>query len=236
MRSVRRAVVTMAGLVLAPVALLAQGGAADQSHAVAGGGITVAGWLGQVDAREASQGQTVKDSKFVAEGAGFHITTGPATTYWNSASKASGNYTVKATFTEDKFQGINDHPHPYGVVIAVNAVNDAMHSALYCEAYGTGTYIVRGFGPGAFALGGRRPTPSPAVHKAEAIGKPVTQEIAMSVKDGAVSCSINGTVVATFPKDSVVMAGRLSSTDGMAGVRLAHNTDVKVTGFAVTKN
>src|SRR5882724_13173412 len=116
MRSGYRAVLAVAGVMLAPSAVVAQGGG-DQSHAVAGGGITVAGWLGQVDRREASQGQTEKDTKFAAEGSGFHIVTGPATTYWNAANTASGNYTVKATFTEDKFQGINDHPHPYGIVI-----------------------------------------------------------------------------------------------------------------------
>ena len=235
MRSGIRAVMAVAGVMLAPSALMAQGGAADQARAVAGGGITVAGWLGQVDPREASQGQTVQNAKFAAEGSGFHLTTGPATTYWNPANMASGNYTVKATFTEEKFQGINDHPHPYGIVIAANKMGTPDQSLLYCEAYGTGKFIVRGFGPTAFALGGRQPTANPAVHAAAGVGSPVTQEIAISVKDGAVSCTINGTVVATFAKDSVVMAGRLKSTDGMYGLRLAHNTDVKVTGFSMTK-
>jgi hypothetical protein len=234
MRSRIQALLT-AGMLVAPGAMMAQGGAADASHKVAGGGITIAGWLGQVDPRDSASGSTVKDAKFAAEGSGFHITTGPATTFWNPANKASGNYTVKATFMEPKFMGLNDHPHPYGIVIAANSMGTPQQSLLYCEAYGTGTFIVRGFGPTAFALGGRRPTANDAVHKAGAPGQPVTQEIAMTVKDGAVSCSINGTVVATFPKDSVVAPGRLKSTDGMYGVRMAHNTEAVVTGFSMSK-
>jgi hypothetical protein len=31
-------------------------------------------------------------------------------------------------------------------------------------------------------------------------------------------------------------AGKLKSTDGIYGIRFAHNTDATVTGFAMTKN
>ena len=40
--------------------------------------------------------------------------------YWNPANKASGNYTVKATFSEPKYMNLNNHPHPYGIAIAGN--------------------------------------------------------------------------------------------------------------------
>src|SRR5439155_12600626 len=109
------------------------------------------------------------------------------------ANKASGNYTVKATFTESKYMNLNDHPHPYGIVIAGNDLGTAQQSLLYCTAYGNGTFIVRGFGPEPFAMGGRRPETNPAVHKAAGPGQPVTQEIAMSVKGDRVECAINGT-------------------------------------------
>jgi hypothetical protein len=101
---------------------------------------------------------------------------------------------------------LNTHPHPYGIVIAGNDLGTAQQSLLYCAAYGNGTFIVRGFGPDAFQMGGRRPTASDAVHKAAAVGQPVTQDIAMSVKGDKVSCSINGTVVATYDKSELVVA------------------------------
>ena len=209
--------------------------AQEVSRGVAGGGITVAGWTGKIDASEEKAGLSLNSAKFAAEGKGFHVTTGPAVSYWNPANKATGNYTVKATFAEPKFQNLNDHPHPYGIMIAGNDL-DGAHSLLYCTAYGTGTFIVRGFAPAPFRLGGRNPTPSDAVHKAAGKGEPVTQEIAMSVKDGKVSCSINGTVVATYDKSEAVGEGKLKSLDGAYGLRFGHNTEVTVTGFSMTKN
>jgi hypothetical protein len=77
---------------------------------------------------------------------------------------------------------------------------------------------------------------APSVHKAAAIGEPVTQEIAMSVKGDKVSCSINGTEVASYDKAALVTAGKLKSTDGVYGIRFAHNTEAIVTGLTMTKN
>ena len=156
-------------------------------------------------------------------------------TYWNPANKATGDYTVKATFLEPKYMNLNSHPHPYGIVVAGNDMGTPAQSAFYCAAYGNGNFIVRGFGPAPFQMNGRGAA-SPAVHKAAAVGEPVTQDIALSVKGGRIECSINGTVVAGFDKADVVTAGKLKSTDGIYGLRFAHNTEVQVTGFAMTKN
>jgi hypothetical protein len=74
-----------------------------------------------------------------------------------------------------------------------------------------------------------------AIHKAAGKGEPVTQDIAMSVKGNKVTCSINGTEVASYDKSAVVGAGKLKSTDGVYGIRFAHNTDAVVSGLKVTK-
>ncbi|HEX5071094.1 MAG TPA: hypothetical protein VFV78_12835 [Vicinamibacterales bacterium] len=208
-----------------------QGQAMEASRAVAGGGIKVAGWTGKVDANEAAAGMTLDSLKFVAEAGGFHVTTGPATTLWNPANKATGDYTISATFNEPEFMNVNTHPHPYGIAIAGNDLDTPNMSALYCSAYGTGTFIVRGFGPAPFQVSARNPTANDAIHKAEAKGKPVTQDIALSVKGDKIECAINGTVVGSYDKASVVGPGKLKSTDGVYGLRFAHNTDVIVTKF-----
>jgi hypothetical protein len=207
----------------------------DSVRTVAGGGVHVAGWRGTVDPTEASRGQVLNNAKLASQPAGLRVTTGPAVTYWNPANRATGDYTVKATFTEENFMGLNDHAHPYGIVIAGNDMGTPNESYLYCAAYGNGGYIVRGFGPAAFQMSGRRATPHEAVHKAAAKGSSVTQEIAMSVKGDKVECAINGTVVASYPKAELVTAGKLKSTDGVYGIRFGHNTDAVVTGLAVTK-
>ena len=165
----------------------------------------------------------------------MHVTTGPAVAYWNPANTASGDYTVKATFTEPKYMNVNDHPHPYGIFIAGNDMGTASQSYLYCAAYGNGNFIVRGFGPASFQLNGGHGEENAAVHKAAAVGSPVTQDIAVSVKGNDVTCSINGTVVGTYKKADLVSAGKLKSTDGVYGIRFAHNTDGLVSGLTVTK-
>ena len=209
--------------------------AQDASRAVAGGGISVPGWQGKIDAQEASRGAKLENAKLAREGNGLHVTTGPAVVYWNPANTASGNYTVKATFNEAKYMELNDHPHPYGIVIGGNDMGTDNQSYLYCATYGNGTFIVRGFGPAAFQVNGRRGEANDAVKKAAGKGSPVTQEIAVSVKGDKVECAVNGTVVGSYDKSAIVGAGKLKSTDGVYGVRFGHNTEAVVTGLTMTK-
>ena len=234
MRLVYSSVLAAAVAMLVPPMIGAQGQEAARS--VAGGGVSAPGWTGKIDANEEKSGQTLNDAKLTQEGKDLHVTTGPAVTYWNPANKASGNYTVKATFREPKYMNLNNHPHPYGIVVAGNDLGTAQQSYLYCAAYGNGSFIVRGFGPEPFQMNGRRGESNAAVNKAAGPGEPVTQEIAVSVKGDKVDCSINGTVVATYDKPAVVAPGKLKSTDGVYGIRFAHNTEAIVSGLTMTKN
>jgi hypothetical protein len=230
MRSIHARAIAVAFSVLLPTVLLAQG-QSESARTVEGGGISIPGWTGKVDPNEEKAGQTINNAKLAKEGNALHVTTGPAITYWNPANKASGDYTVKATFNEPRYMSLNTHPHPYGIFIAGNDMGTPNQSYLYCAAYGNGNFIVRGFGPEPFQLNGRRGEANAAVHKAAGPGEPVSQEIALSVKGDKVECSINGTVVGSYDKSAVVTAGKLKSTDGVYGIRFAHNTDATVTGF-----
>ena len=180
-------------------------------HAVSGGGISAPGWQGAVDARDAARGRTVSDAKLAKQGDALHVTTGPAAIYWNPANTA------------------------YGVFIGGTDLGTDHESLLYCEAYGNGTFIMRAFGPAPFRMNGREGEANAAVHRAAAPGQPVTQDIALSVKGDKVACLINGTVVATYAKADVVAPGKLKSTDGIYGIRFAHNTEGVVTGLTVTR-
>lgn len=231
----RTAFLAFAAIVGGTLPSVACGQVQEQARTVSGGGIAVAGWQGMVDPSGARRGQKVDQAKLSKEGDALHVTTGPAVTYWNPANKASGDYTVKATFTEPKYMNLNDHPHPYGIVIGGNDLGTENATYLYCAAYGTGSFIVRGFGPAPFQMNGREGEANAAVHKAAGKGEPVTQDIAVTVKGDQVSCAINGTTVATYPKSQIVGAGKLKSTDGVYGIRFAHNTEGTVTGLTVTK-
>ena len=223
--------VVLAGLLVASSVASAQ----DASHAVADGGIKVAGWQGKIDPNEAKRGGKLEGAKLEKVGDDLQVTTGPAVAYWSPSNVAKGDYTVKATFTEAKFMGLNNHPHPYGVFIAGNDMGTDKQSYLYCTAYGDGRFIVRGFnGDSTFQLNGRG-EPNAAIHKASGVGASVTQEIALSVKGDKVECAINGQTVGTYDKSAVVGANRLTSTDGVYGIRFGHNTEAVVKGLAMTK-
>ena len=56
------------------------------------------------------------------------------------------------------------------------------------------------------------------------------------MKGDKVECSINGTVVASYDKSALVAPGKLSSTDGVYGIRFAHNTEGIVSGLTMTKH
>jgi hypothetical protein len=206
----------------------------DPDKVIPGGGIFVQGWTGKIDASSLRQGRMLNDAKFVQEGNALHVTTGPATTFWNPANTASGDYTVKATFMEPSFMELNSHPHSYGIFIAGNGMGTDQVSLVYCVAYGDGTALIRGFGgPAVFTLFNAK---NAAVHVAAAVGRPVTQEIAWHVKGGRAECSVNGTVISGYDRTELVSPGKLRSTDGVYGIRFTHNVEAVITGFSMTKD
>jgi hypothetical protein len=227
MRLARVFVVGALAAVLIYAVPQAQGQDADKK--VAGGGITVKGWQGKVDSGN-RQGLTITDSKLAPEGKGMRLMTGAAALYWNPANMGKGDYTVRATFTESKQS--YDHPHPYGVFIGGAGLDTDAPNALYCAAYRNGNYIVRGFSAGKPFRVVAKPAAHDAVKKGAADAE-VVQEVALSVKGDKVDCMINGTSVWSGTKADVAGEGKLPSTDGIAGIRVSHNSDALVTNFAV---
>jgi hypothetical protein len=202
--------------------------AQDADRSVKGGGIMVKGWQGRVDAGAAKKGQTIKDSRFEEKNGAYHIAAGSASTYWNPANTASGDYTVSATFTEPKIAA--GHPQPYGLFIGGTGLDTDAPTFAYCVAYGDGTALVRGFSDGKVSDYSKR-QPNAAVKKASEGGS-VTQAIQWTVKGDRAECSINGAVVASFTKAELTGAGKLDSTDGIYGIRAAHNVDIIVENFS----
>jgi len=221
----------VAGLLVASNVAAAQ----DASRVVAGGGIKVPGWQGKIDPNEAKNGAKLEGAKLEKVGNDLRVTTGPAVAYWNPSNVATGNYTVKATFTEEKYMSLNNHPHPYGLFIGGSDMGTDKQSYLYCMAYGNGRFIVRGFsGDTTFRLNGRGEEHA-AVKKASGVGASVTQEIALSVKGDKIECAINGQTVGSYDKSLAVGDKKLKSTDGVYGIRFGHNTDAVVKGLTLTK-
>ena len=214
-------------LTVALAATATASAAQDADRTVANGGIKIAGWLGRVDRRPASQGKTVNDSRLVAEGNAFRLSVGPAGNFWNPANTASGNDEVMGTFKEHKMAA--SHPHSYGVFIGGADLQSENETLMYCIVYGTGKYSIKTF-HGAKVTTLVDGVENAAIRKADANGES-TNTVGWRVRDGQASCVVNGTVVKTLPRAEFVAADRLSSTDGVFGLRVSHNVELTVSNF-----
>lgn len=214
---------SLALLVALAPALAAQ----DADRSVQDGGIKVAGWKGRIDRRPLQQGKTINDSRFVAEGRGFRVSVGPAGIFYNPASTLAGDYEVMGTFKEHKMAA--QHPHSYGIFIGGQGLESESETLMYCIVYGTGTYAIKTF-RGATVSTLVNTTAHPAIRKADANGE-ATNTVGWRVKGGQASCVVNNQVVKTLDKADFVAADKLSSTDGIWGIRASHNVELSVTGL-----
>jgi hypothetical protein len=201
--------------------------AQDADRSVKDGGIKVAGWQGRVDRRPLSQGKTITDSKFAAEGRGYRVSVGPAGIFYNPANALSGDYEVMGTFKEHKMTA--SHPHSYGIFIGGQELESPSETLMYCIVYGTGDYAIKTF-RGEKVTTVVKNTAHPAIKKADANGE-ATNTVGWRVKGGQASCVVNNQVVKTVAKEEFTGADKLASTDGVWGLRASHNVELSVTGL-----
>ncbi len=183
------------------------------------------GWKMRVDRSTASTDPDAPgEIKFVTMGSGFHATNPQAAVYWNPANTASGNYTLKGTFTLMKPSG---HANYYGLVFGGSNLDGPQQSYTYFLIAQNGTWLIkRRDGEATSNVVAR--TPSDAVKKPDASGKSTN---VLEVRAGAdkVDFVVNGDVVRTEPKST------LGKTDGIYGIRVNHLLEVQIDGFGVTK-
>ena len=185
-----------------------------------------AGWQVRIDrSRSASDPDNVPDLKVMAMGKGFHVTGGPAGTFWNPTNRAAGNYTVKGTFNLMKPSG---HTNYYGLVFGGQGLEGAGQKYLYFLVAQDGTYIIRAR-TGEKVDDVRAATPHQAVRRPGADGRS-TNALEVRVAGNTISYVVNGTVVHTTPK-----SGATAATDGIAGVRINHVLEVFVDAFEVQR-
>ena len=184
------------------------------------------GWKMRVDrSTAASDPDAAGDIKFVTQGSGFHATNPQAAVYWNPSDTASGNYTLKGTFTLMKPSG---HTNYYGLIFGGSGLEGADQKYLYFLVAQNGTWLVKSR-DGASTANVLPRTENDAVKKPDDTGKS-TNTLEVRVGADKVDFVVNGTVVNSSPK-----TGALANTNGIYGIRVNHLLEVQIDNFGVSK-
>jgi hypothetical protein len=188
-------------------------------HAVQGGGTLPAGW----SARPDDEGD-VKNIKFVAMEPGYHVTLGPATILYRQEDRVSGPFHTLATFHQMKKL---EHPEGYGLLFGGQALAGKGQKYTYFLVRDDGNYLIKrrdGDNTTEITKGW---IPHPAIKKSDAQGKTSNLlEIDAKRDPTRIEFKVNGQPVHTA-------AARSMDLKGVVGLRINHNLDVHVEGFAV---
>jgi len=180
------------------------------------------GWMVRADrSTSASDPDGAGAIKFMAMGGGFHAVNPQAAVYWSPANTASGNYTVKGTFTLLKPSG---HTNYYGLVFGGSDLDNAKQSYAYFLIAQDGTWLVKKRNGDAATDNVLPKTPNAAVKKPGADGKS-TNDLEVRVGADKIDYVVNGKVVGSSPKSAV-------KTDGIYGMRVNHLLEVMIEGVS----
>ena len=163
--------------------------------------------------------------RFTAQGAGFHAVTPQAAVFWNPANRATGNYTLKGTFTLVK---PSDHTNYYGLVFGGSDLDGPQQSYLYFLVAQDGSWLIKQRAGDANTNNVARAVHA-AVKKPDASGTS-TNALEVRVTADKVDYAVNGTVVHSTPK-----TGATAKTDGLYGIRSNHRLEIKVDSLALVK-
>ena len=100
---------------------------------------------------------------------------------------------------------------------------------MYCIVYGNGTYAIKTF-HGAKVTELVKPEANAAINKADANGES-TNIVGWRVRGGQASCLINGQVVKTLSPAEYAGVDKLTSTNGVYGIRVSHNLELTVSSI-----
>ena len=228
MRHAKLLVLSFAALAAA-APLAAQRG--DPTMAVTGSGKLPDGWMLRFDpTRGGAPTPPMTAISFETMGPGLHVKSGPAAIYYNTKDMGSGQYQISATFKQSKSM----QHEAFGLFIGGANLQDSTQSYIY--------FVMKPF-DGTVRIARRSSNGKPADIMAE---NPAAPEAAIN-RDAPTDGSATNTMLIHVAKDTVhfLINGKLvkavaksalgGSTDGQAGLRVNHNMDLHIDGYAVKK-
>jgi len=235
----------LAALAIAmPLAAQQQAGkAADPTNKIQGSGTLPTGWMVRFDPDEnpanVRAGRTPPPKHVITEvdvrtmGSGIHFTTGPAGIYYNPKDVATGEYAVSATFGARKSM----QHEAYGIFIGGENLQEPTQSYLYFEIRpmpGMNGNITIQHRNGDVASQIDKLVPwstDAAVNMDDPADGHSSNTLMIHVAKDTVHFIVNGKLVKALAKSELKGA----KTDGQAGVRINHNTDLHVDWKGVSK-
>jgi len=163
--------------------------------------------------------------RFSAQGSGFHAVTPQAAVFWNPANVATGNYTLKGTFTLVR---PSNHTNYYGLVFGASGLEGPKQTYLYFTVAQDGTWLIKQR-VGDVRTNDVARAAHAAVKTPDAKGTS-TNLLEVRVTAGKIDYAVNGTVVHSTPR-----TGLTANTDGIYGMRVNHQLEVRVDGLALSK-
>jgi hypothetical protein len=204
-------------LTLLGTPLAAQTG--DPTRKAPGGGELPAGWTARPD----DKGDP-KDIKFVVMEPGYHLTLGPATILYRQEDRAQGAFHTLATIHQMKRW---KHPEGYGLFFGGRDLEGPNQSYTYFLVRDDGTFNIKTRKGDKVTQVSEGWKPSSAIKKADANGATSNLlEIDAKTDPKRLSFKVNGKEVYGQP-------ARAEDMKGIVGLRVNHNLDVHVEGFAV---
>ena len=183
------------------------------------------GWKLRIDrSTSASDPDAAGSIKLMAMGAGFHAINPQAAVYWNPENTATGNYTLKGTFTLVR---PSNHTNYYGLVLGGSGLEGARQSYVYFTVAQDGTWLLKTRAGEATQTLAQ--APNAAVKRPDASGKSVNV-LEVRVTADKIEYFVNGTMAHTTPKN-----GPTAKTDGLYGIRSNHLLEIQVDGLAASK-
>jgi hypothetical protein len=205
----------------APLAAQAHGHSSDGQHAGAlqrSGGLP-AGWSDRPD-----ENGNVGEIRFVNTDSGFHVTLGPAAIFYRVDDLARGPFHTLASFREVKQSA---HAEGYGLFFGGEGLADSNQHYTYFLVRNDGKYLIKQ------RNGDRTSNISQGWIASDAIKKGGGKELATNLLEidakrdpSTVVFKVNGTPVRTMPAKDLRLAG-------VVGLRVNHNLDLEIQGFAV---
>ena len=185
------------------------------------------GWLVRPDrSTSASDPDAAGAIKFSTSGSGFHAVNPQAAVYWNPANTATGNYSLKGSFT---LMRPSSHANYYGLVFGGSGLEGSSQSYIYFVVAQDGTWLIKRR-DGDVATREVARARNSVVKTPDASGKS-TNALEVRVMADKIDYFVNGTMVQSTPK-----TGLTAKTDGLYGIRINHQLEVQVDGLAVSKS